>query len=162
MGQARPDRQRVCVFMGRRGAFRRALEDANQCILVVIGPTADGRKSCWRCWMATASRKHRGKSCCWAETTRAHPRPESHGRDGALGFWKALPQVFGTTREQRCWVHKTANVLNHLPKSQQAKAKADIHEIWMAQSRLRQPKPWTSSWLLMKASECLAKDGTPC
>ena len=55
--------------------------------------------------------------------------------DGALGFWKALPQVFGTTRAQRCWVHKTANVLNKLPKSQQAKAKAALHEIWMAESR---------------------------
>lgn len=49
--------------------------------------------------------------------------------DGALGFWKALPQVFGTTRGQRCWVHKTANVLNKLPKSQQPKAKAALHEI---------------------------------
>ena len=55
--------------------------------------------------------------------------------DGALGFWKALPQVYGTTRGQRCWVHKTANVLNKLPKSQQPKAKAALHEIWMAATR---------------------------
>jgi putative transposase len=55
--------------------------------------------------------------------------------DGALGFWKALPQVFGHTRGQRCWVHKTANVLNKLPKSQQPKAKAALQEIWMAASR---------------------------
>ena len=46
-----------------------------------------------------------------------------------------MPQVFGNTREQRCWVHKTANVLNKLPKGQQAKAKAALHEIWMAESR---------------------------
>ena len=55
--------------------------------------------------------------------------------DGALGFWKALPQVFGHTRGQRCWVHKTANVLNKLPQSQQPKAKAALQEIWMAASR---------------------------
>ena len=46
--------------------------------------------------------------------------------DGALGFWKALPQVFGTTQAQRCWVHKTANVLNKLPKHIQAKAKTEL------------------------------------
>lgn len=55
--------------------------------------------------------------------------------DGALDVWKALPQVFGSTREQRCWVQKTANVRNKLPKSQQAKAKAALHEIWIAESR---------------------------
>lgn len=55
--------------------------------------------------------------------------------DGALGFRKALPQVFGATREQRCWVHKTANVLNKLPKHLQAKAKTDLHQVWMAETR---------------------------
>src|SRR5215217_8891275 len=55
--------------------------------------------------------------------------------DGALGFWKALPQIFGSTREQRCWVHKTANVLNKLPKGQQAKAKRALQEIWMAETK---------------------------
>src|SRR5208282_5618677 len=55
--------------------------------------------------------------------------------DGALGFWKALPQVYGNTREQRCWVHKTANVLNKLPKHLQPKAKSDLHQIWMAATR---------------------------
>jgi transposase-like protein len=57
-----------------------------------------------------------------------------HWRWGA-GFWKALPQVFGHTRGQRYWVHKTANVLNKLPKSQRPKAKAALQEIWMAASR---------------------------
>ena len=55
--------------------------------------------------------------------------------DCALGFWKALPQVYGATREQRCWVHKTANVLNKLPKHLQAKAKSNLHQIWMAPTR---------------------------
>lgn len=49
--------------------------------------------------------------------------------DGALGFWAALREVYPTTREQRCWVHKTMNVLNALPKSVQSKAKAHLHDI---------------------------------
>ena len=83
--------------------------------------------------------------------------------DGALGFWKALPQVFGETRVQRCWVHKTANVLNKLPKHLQPKAKSDLHQIWMAHTR-------ESAYLAFaqfvqayepkypKAAECLKKD----
>ena len=55
--------------------------------------------------------------------------------DGALGFWAALPKVFASTRAQRCWVHKTANILDKLPRSQQIDAKARLHEIWMAATR---------------------------
>lgn len=54
--------------------------------------------------------------------------------DGALGFWAALPEVYPETREQRCWMHKTGNVLNKMPNSVQAKAKADLLEIWMAET----------------------------
>ena len=89
--------------------------------------------------------------------------------DGALGFWKALPQVFGTTQAQRCWVHKTANVLNKLPKHIQAKAKTELQQIWMA---LGQPLAETRDDArhafatfvqsdqpkYPKAAECLAKD----
>jgi transposase-like protein len=69
------------------------------------------------------------------ENTRAEDRPELAIGDGALGFWKALPQVFGHPQGQRCRVHKTATVLNKLPKSQQPRAKAALQEIWMAASR---------------------------
>ena len=55
--------------------------------------------------------------------------------DGALGFWKALSKVYGETRQQCCWMHKTGNVLNKLPKSRQAKAKCPLHETWMAATR---------------------------
>ena len=55
--------------------------------------------------------------------------------DGGLGFWAALRTVYPTTREQRCWVHKTANVLDKLPKSMQGKAKGALHEIYLAESR---------------------------
>jgi transposase-like protein len=83
--------------------------------------------------------------------------------DGALGFWKALPQVFGTTRAQRCWVHKTMNVLNKLPQGLQAKAKADLHEIWMAECRVDAEQAFDNFLLTyeakyQKATECLAKD----
>ena len=55
--------------------------------------------------------------------------------DGALGFWAAARKVFPEMREQRCWVHKTVNVLNNLPKSVQPKAKSDLHDIWQAETR---------------------------
>jgi putative transposase len=61
--------------------------------------------------------------------------PELAVGDGALGFWKALRQVYGRPREQRCWVHKTANVLNKLPKSVQGKAKGHLQDIWMAETK---------------------------
>ena len=57
--------------------------------------------------------------------------------DGALGFWSALREVFATTREQRCWVHKTMNVLNAMPKSVQAKAKGHLHDIWQAETKAK-------------------------
>lgn len=59
-------------------------------------------------------------------------RPQLAIGDGALGFWKALEQVYNNVRRQRCWVHKTANVLNNLPKSVQSQGKQRLHEIWMA------------------------------
>ena len=83
--------------------------------------------------------------------------------DGALGFWKALAEVFPTTKEQRCWVHKTANVLDKLPKNKQAKAKSMIHEIWMADTREAANKAFdafleTYQAKHANACECLAKD----
>jgi putative transposase len=83
--------------------------------------------------------------------------------DGALGFWKALPQVFGATRGQRCWVHKTANVLNKLPKANQPKAKNALHQIWMADTKHAAHKAleaFVSTYAAKypKATACLAKD----
>ena len=60
--------------------------------------------------------------------------------DGALGFWKAIAEVFPLTKEQRCWVHKTANVLDKLPKNKQPKAKSLIHEIWMSATKAEATK----------------------
>src|SRR5271165_1051555 len=61
--------------------------------------------------------------------------PQIAVADGALGFWKALGEVWPTTREQRCWVHKTANILNKMPKSLHTKAKHALQEIWMAETK---------------------------
>ena len=55
--------------------------------------------------------------------------------DGALGFWNALHKVYGETKQQRCWMHKTGNVLNKLPKTLHSRAKQHIHDIWMAETK---------------------------
>jgi len=83
--------------------------------------------------------------------------------DGALGFFKAISQTFDTTVWQRCWVHKTANVLNKLPKSIQAKAKDKLHQIWMATDKKEAEKNFdafieTYNAKYPKATECLEKD----
>lgn len=92
--------------------------------------------------------------------------PELAVGDGALGFWAALDEIFPATRKQRCWVHKTANVLNYLPKSVQAKAKKAVHEIWMAETRKEADKAFdrfleTYQAKYPKATDCLAKDREP-
>ena len=140
------------------------LEDASQCILVVIGATVDGKKE-----LLAMLDGYRESAESWKELLLDLKQrglmidPKVAIGDGALGFWKALPQVFGTTREQRCWVHKTANVLNKLPKGQQAKAKAALHEIWMAESRAIAEQAFdqfltTYEVKYENAAECLAKD----
>ena len=83
--------------------------------------------------------------------------------DGALGFWKALRQAYPTTRTQRCWVHKTANVLDKLPRRLQSKAKEMLHEIWMAASRADAESAFDAFIEMFapkypKAVECLTKD----
>ena len=83
--------------------------------------------------------------------------------DGALGFWKAIEEVWPRTRSQRCWVHKTANVLNKLPKSQHSKAKRALQEIWMAETRNHADSAFdafieTYAVKYDKAAACLVKD----
>jgi putative transposase len=80
-----------------------------------------------------------------------------------LGFWKAMRQVWDTTREQRCWVHKMANILDKLPKGSQAKAKGMLHEIYLAETKAEAEKAFdlfvkTYEAKYPKATECLAKD----
>jgi transposase-like protein len=140
------------------------MEQSNQCILVVIGATADGKKE-----LVALTDGLRESEQSWKELLLDLKRrglqiePQLAIGDGALGFWKALPQVFGATRAQRCWVHKTANVLNKLPKHLQAKAKSDLHQIWMAATQddaHRAFDAFVASYGQKhpKASECLSKD----
>ena len=83
--------------------------------------------------------------------------------DGALGFWKALGEVWLTTREQRCWVHKTANILNMMPKSLHAKAKRALQEIWMAETKkdaVTALEAFVETYQVKyeRAADCLTKD----
>ena len=112
------------------------LEDDAQCLLVIIGATPEGKKE-----LVGLTDGVRESAQSWKELLLDLKRrglaigPELAVADGALGFWKALAEVWPKTREQRCWVHKTANVLNKLPKSLQGKAKRALQNIWMAETR---------------------------
>jgi len=116
--------------------FNIRLEEDRQCILVLMGATAEGRKE-----LIAVSDGHRESEQSWytllldCKQRGLTIDPKLATADGALGFWKALPQVWPTTRSQRCWVHKTANVLDKMAKKVQSGAKAKLHEIWMAPTR---------------------------
>lgn len=115
--------------------FNVRVEGERSCVLVVIGAKFNGEKE-----LLAISDGVRESEASWKELLlEMRDRgmtedPKLAVADGALGFWKALPQVFPTTKEQRCWVHKTANVLDTLPKSAQPRAKTLIHDIYLAET----------------------------
>jgi len=125
------------VYIWADGVYLQArMEPQAECILVILGATPEGKKELvgfqvgvresaqsWRELLVDI--KARGLSV----------PPEIAVGDGAMGFWKALDEVFPGTRHQRCWVHKTANVLNKFPKTMQPAVKADLREIWQAETR---------------------------
>lgn len=114
----------------------RESDDPKLCLLVIIGVTADGTKE----WVAISDGL-RESTESWLDVLRdlkargLQAGPRLAVGDGALGFWKALTQVYPDTVPQRCWFHKMGNVLNALPKSLQGKAKADLQAVWMAPTR---------------------------
>ena len=117
--------------------FAPRLEHARQCMLVLIGADAGGKKE-----LLAIDDGFRESEQSWHELlVRLRDEnglviaPELATGDGALGFWKAAKKVWPAVQAQRCWVHKTANVLNYLPKSVQNKAKTDLHAIYEAASR---------------------------
>ena len=118
--------------------FQPRMEHDKQCILVIIGADQWGRKE-----LLAIADGYRESAQSWRELLLDLKRrglevaPELAVGDGALGFWKALRESHGTTREQRCWLHKAGNVLNKLPKSLQAKAKGHLQDIWMAETKDR-------------------------
>ena len=144
--------------------FNIRLEEHRQCILVVMGATADGTKE-----LLAVQDGYRESEQSWKEllldlkARGLTVDPELAIGDGALGFWKALPQVWPATRAQRCWCHKTANVLNNLPKSEQPRAKEALHQIWMAATRDDAHRAFdlfvnTYEAKYPKAVACLVKD----
>jgi len=116
--------------------FNIRLEADRQCVLVVMGATETGKKE-----LIAVQDGFRENEQSWTEllldlkARGLDTGPKLAVGDGALGFWQALRKVYGESREQRCWVHKTGNVLNKLPKGKQAKAKSMLHDIWMASTR---------------------------
>jgi transposase-like protein len=139
-------------------------DDARLCVLVVIGVNERGQKR----FLAIEDGMRESKTS-WADLLRDLKQrglvvpPKLAVGDGALGFWAALEETFPETRHQRCWVHKTANVLNYLPKSVQAKAKAGLHEIWMAETKKEAEVAFDQfvanyGAKYPKATDCLAKD----
>jgi putative transposase len=145
--------------------FTPRLEHDRQCILVLVGADAQGRKE-----LLAIEDGFRESAQSWRELLlRLRDQnglvldPELATGDGALGFWQALREVWPKTRQQRCWVHKTANVLNKLPQSLQGKAKQDLHAIYEAESRAAAEKAFDHFVTKYgakydKAVDCLSKD----
>ena len=156
--------QKRYVYFWADGIYCNVRMDDRQCLLVIIGATEEGHKE-----LVALEGGIRESEQSWLEVLVDLKRrglqtaPELAVGDGSLGFWKALSKAYDTTRWQRCWVHKTANILNKLPKSIQVKAKARLHQIWMAESKDEAEKNFdafieTYSAKYPKAADCLEKD----
>src|SRR5512135_1974491 len=144
--------------------FNIRLEGGRQCILVLMGATAEGKKE-----LIAIADGYRESEPSWKEllldckARGLEIEPSLAIGDGALGFWKAMRPVWDTTKEQRCWVHKMANELDKLPKGSQPKAKRMLHDIYQAEGRAKAEKAFdlfvaTYEAKYPKATECLSKD----
>jgi putative transposase len=146
------------IYSGLRG------EDGKLCVLVVVGVNERGQKS-----FLAIEDGVRESTQSWREVLLAlkarglSAPPKLAVGDGALGFWAALDEIYPATQQQRCWVHKTANVLNYAPKAVQPKMKKALQEIWMAETRAGAVSAFerfgrTFGDKYPKATECLNKD----
>jgi transposase-like protein len=144
--------------------FQARMEDDKQCMLVIIGATPEGKKE-----LVGFLDGYRESTQSWRELllalkARGLSVPPKLGiGDGAMGFWAALEEVWPQTAQQRCWVHKTANVLNKMPKSIHKKVKEDLHNIWMAETKEDANKAFDLfldkyGIKYHKATDCLSKD----
>jgi putative transposase len=161
--EARLDKDRW-VYVWTDGVYSglRA-EQTKLCSLVVVGVNERGEKH-----FLAIEDGVRESTQSWREVllklkSRGMNVPELAIGDGAMGFWAALEEVYPETREQRCWMHKTMNVLNCLPKSSQAKAKQALHAIWQAETKVAAEKAFdlfinTYEPKYPKATTCLQKD----
>jgi putative transposase len=155
------------VYVWADGIYLQArMEPAAECMLVLIGATPEGRKELVGFQVGV-----RESTQSWREllvdlkARGLAVAPELAVGDGALGFWKALDEVFPTTRHQRCWQHKALNVLNKVPKSVQPGMKADLREIWQAPDRARAEAALDTfaekyAPKYQRAVACLVKDRT--
>jgi putative transposase len=144
--------------------FNVRLDEERTCILVLMGATEDGKKE-----LLAVHDGYRESKLSWQELLRdlksrgLESLPAMAVGDGALGFWAALDEEYPTTREQRCWIHKTANILNKMPKGVQSKAKKRIQDMYMAETREEALKAYEEFLSLYEAKfpgacECLRKD----
>ncbi len=144
--------------------FNVRLDDERACMLVIIGATPDGHKE-----LLAVHDGFRESKLSWLEVLRDlkqrgfKQNPVLAVGDGALGFWAAAAEEFPRMRRQRCWVHKTANILDKMPKSMQSKAKQSIHDMYMAATKNDALKAFREFLDLYqakfpKACECLEKD----
>jgi putative transposase len=136
--QGRDLSARRYVYLWADGVYLQArIEPQAECMLVVIGATPEGKKELVGFQVGTRESAQSWRELLVGLKARGLTiAPELAVGDGALGFWKALEEVFPSARHQRCWVHKAANVLNKLPKSLQANARQDLREIWLAPDRM--------------------------
>jgi len=163
--EARLDKERW-VYIWADGVYSglRA-EQAKLCALVVVGVNERGEKH-----FLAIEDGVRESTQSWREVllglqSRGMNAPELAIGDGAMGFWAALEEIYPKTRQQRCWMHKTMNVLNYLPKSTQGKAKQSLHEIWQAETKAAAEKAFELFIKMYepkypKATLCLQKDRT--
>ena len=141
--------------------FNIRLEEDRQCILVLMGATPEGKKE-----LIALVDGYRESEQSWLQLLLDCKQrgltldPKLAVGDGALGFWKALRQVYPRTREQRCWVHKMVNVLDKMHKRVQPKAKQMLQAIWMAPTRIDGHKSFDAFLEMFEAkhpsaTECL-------
>ncbi|WP_440998061.1 IS256 family transposase [Arhodomonas sp. SL1] len=152
------------VYWWADGIYSNVRMDERLCLLVIIGVTEQGHKE-----VVAVEDGERESEASWIEVLEGLKArglttpPKLAVADGALGFWKALAKAFPSTRGQRCWVHKSANVLNKLPKAVQPKVKAALREIWQAPTRADAERAFDEAVARFaakypKAIECLTKD----
>lgn len=156
--------QKRYVYWWADGVYSNVRLDDRLCLLVIVGVTEHGHKE-----LVAVEDGHRESEASWLELLEGLKQrnlgsvPKLAVGDGALGFWKALTKTFPETRHQRCWVHKTANVMDKLPKSIQPKVKSALHDIYLAETREAAHKAFDSALKRFgtkypKAMECLEKD----
>ncbi len=162
--QVRDLSKKSYVYLWVDGIYLQARLESKQCLLIMIGADEFGNKE-----LVSVTDGFRESEQSWMEALLdLKSRGLNHGAslaigDGGLGFWKALSKIFPGTKHQRCWVHKAANILNKLPDSLQAKAKEQLQDIWMNETKKEAEKSFnlfveTYEAKYPKATECLSKD----